>query len=193
MQKISSNAFKSCSKITTLTLPNMLTEIGDNAFEGTGITSITIPSNCYSIGQGVFTNCESLSYISVASANQYYKSDYGILFDYNKDTLFCYPPAKYGSTYTIPASIKCIKAGAFSSSQLTKLNIQTTSLDSIYENTFVYSKLTSINIPEGVKYIGDNAFSSSMKKITLPSTLTKINGVLFYEDNTNKLVLDTII
>ncbi|MBR1681409.1 leucine-rich repeat domain-containing protein, partial [bacterium] len=53
VQKISSNAFKSCSKITTLTLPNMLTEIGDNAFEGTGITSITIPSNCYSIGQGV--------------------------------------------------------------------------------------------------------------------------------------------
>lgn len=54
--KINANAISGCSSITSITIPNTVTTIGDNAFKETGITSITIPNSVSSIGKDVFAN-----------------------------------------------------------------------------------------------------------------------------------------
>ena len=49
---IGKGAFRNCSGLTSITIPNSVTSIGDNAFTGcSGLTSITIPNNVTSIGK----------------------------------------------------------------------------------------------------------------------------------------------
>ena len=48
-------AFHNCTKLSKVTLPSNLTEIGYNAFEGTtALTTITIPKTVTTAGNNVF-------------------------------------------------------------------------------------------------------------------------------------------
>ena len=51
---IGDDAFKYCSRLTKVTIPNSVTSIGDCAFYACGITSITIPNSVTSIGNNAF-------------------------------------------------------------------------------------------------------------------------------------------
>ena len=54
-------AFNSCSKLTSIVLPNSLKTIGKYAFrQCSSLTSIVIPSNVESIGQYAFMNCSNV-------------------------------------------------------------------------------------------------------------------------------------
>ena len=55
-------------------IPNSVTSILGYAFEGSGISSISIPASISSIGFGVFNNCDELTRITVNSGNQVYDS-----------------------------------------------------------------------------------------------------------------------
>ena len=49
---ISSGAFKSCTKLTSVTIPNSVTTIGSSAFEGChSLASVVIPNSVTSIGE----------------------------------------------------------------------------------------------------------------------------------------------
>ena len=62
---IGDNFFRSCSSLTSLSLPPKLTAIGNNAFNGcTSISSITIP-NIQIIGDRSFVNCSSLKELTI--------------------------------------------------------------------------------------------------------------------------------
>ena len=51
-------AFRDCSGLTSITIPNSVTSIGYDAFYGcSGLTSITIPNSVTSIGQAAFFGC----------------------------------------------------------------------------------------------------------------------------------------
>ena len=56
------------SKLTTVTIPNSVTSIGDGAFYQSGITSITIPDGISSIGKETFCECNRLSYIEIPTS-----------------------------------------------------------------------------------------------------------------------------
>lgn len=54
------------SGLTTITIPNSVTSIGEYAFHGCkSLTSITIPNSVTSIGDGAFRNCTALTSISI--------------------------------------------------------------------------------------------------------------------------------
>lgn len=63
---IPSSAFYNCSRLTSVTIGNSVTSIGNEAFDGcSSLTSVTIGDSVTSIGNEAFYNCSSLTSISI--------------------------------------------------------------------------------------------------------------------------------
>ena len=61
------SAFSRAQSITSISLPNGLLTIGDSAFEYTKITTLTIPDSVTFIGEGAFGSCRELKTVVVGS------------------------------------------------------------------------------------------------------------------------------
>lgn len=185
-----------------------VTYIADEAFKNcTGITSIVIPDSVTSIIAGAFYGCTSLTEITVSPDNKNYLSMDGVLFNKDGSELLVYPRGNKRSTYIIPDSVTSIGSGAFSGcTSLAEITIPD-SVTSIGEETFSgctslskvtfsnnltviedrtfsgCTSLTEITIPDSVTSIGYSAFSgcTSLKEITIPDSVTEIKGRVYDE------------
>ena len=178
-------AFWGCTGLTSITIPDSVTIIGIWAFLGcTGLTSITLGNSVTSIREGVFDGCTGLISINVASGNNYYSDNNGVLFNKEKTELIKYPAGKSQTSYTIPNSVTSIGYGAFyGCTDLTSITIPN-SVTSIGTRAFYKcTGLTSITIPNGVTSIGDWAFwdCTGLTSITIPNSVTSIGDSAFFD------------
>ena len=185
-------AFRDCSSLKSITIPNSVTSIGEWAFEYcSSLTSITIPNSVTSIGKGAFSGCSSLKSITipnnVTSIDSYAFEDCSSLKSItipNSVTSIGYEAFKGCSSLTsitIPNSVTSINSGAFKGcSSLTSITIPN-SETSIVATFSGCSSLTSITIPNSVTSIGESAFydCSSLKSITIPNSVTSIGESAF--------------
>ena len=168
---IDNYAFRDCSGLTSVTIPNSVTSIGIRAFEGcSGLTSVTIPNSVTSIGSFAFYHCSGLTSVtipnSVTSIDSY---------------AFAYCSGL--TSVTIPNSVTSIGSDAFVfCSGLTSVTIPN-SVTTIDSYAFAYcSGLTSVTIPNSVTTIDNYAFRdcSSLTSVTIPSSVTSIGSSAFY-------------
>ena len=90
---IADYAFEGCEGLTSIVIPNSVTDIWESAFQGcTGLTSIVIPNSVTEIGSWAFRGCSELSdvycyitdFSSVSCGNEQFSLDNG---DYSGRTL----------------------------------------------------------------------------------------------------------
>ena len=63
---IGEDAFADCSSLTSVTIPDSVTSIGEYAFYNcSSLTSVTIPDSVTSIGDSAFCNCSSLTSVTI--------------------------------------------------------------------------------------------------------------------------------
>ena len=158
-------AFRGCTGLTSVTIPNSVTSIGIYAFDGcTGLTSVTIPNSVTSIGYWAFRGCTGLT-------SPVYNTH-----------VFAFMPTSYSGAYTIPDGIESIAGDAFNNcSSLTSVTIPN-SVTSIGDYAFYdCTGLTSVTIPNSVTSIGDFAFSgcTGLTSVTIGNSVTSIGDRAF--------------
>lgn len=187
------NAFSYCSSLTQVNLPETLTSIGENAFCGcSSLSQIELPSSLTNIAQSVFSSCSALESIVIPSSVTSIGSG---AFSYCYGIKEINLPSAYGDSfsnlfgYSMPSELKKITFGSttvpsnyFSGwSNVEEIVLEnTTEIGSYAFNSC--SSLKSITLPSTLTTINDWAFSycSSLSSVVLPSSLSVIRAYAFY-------------
>ncbi len=175
---IGDSAFRDCSSLTGISIPDSVTSIGDAAFSGCiSLTGINIPDGVTSIENNTFYKCKRLTNISIPDS----VTSIGVE---------AFAECKSLMNISIPDSVTSIGYGAFYGCiSLTSIRIPKGITEisgaNVFGGTFGTfsdcSSLMSIIIPDGVTRIGDGAFSgcSILTSISIPDSVTSIGEGAF--------------
>ncbi len=144
VSEIAYEAFKDCTHVTSITIPDSITSINARAFYGcTGITEITIPKSVTSIGTQIFYKASNLHTV-------YYNSPYN-----SNDNTFL----NENSISKIVFAGSYLPSNIFYNNTYVKEVIIEDGVTSINDYAFYNcTSLVSITIPSSVTNIGECAF-----------------------------------
>ncbi|MCR4645952.1 MAG: leucine-rich repeat domain-containing protein, partial [Oscillospiraceae bacterium] len=161
-------AFQRYKALTSVSLPSTLTEIGNEAFSGCGITALDLPDSLAMMKFGAFQGCQDLAEVHLPAS----------LTEIPDDAFY---GCKSLSSIVIPDTVTRIGDTAFGYTGLTAVSIPD-SVKSIDEQAFIgCPELRSAELGEGVQSLGARAFQeTALESVTLPSTLTEVGERAFW-------------
>lgn len=166
LKKISVDMFSGCSALSSIALPDSVTEIEKYAFFETGLRNIQLPEKLTLIGGGAFCNCKNLKQVQLPP--QLKELGEGAFFNCENLTQI-----------QLPAQLNKLGTDAFRNcTSLDKIDIPA-GLTQIEPDTFCNTGLTSVTLHEGLTKIEDGAFHDclKLKKIRIPKSVTDIGGL----------------
>lgn len=160
LKRIKLMAFYNTHGVKTLDIPETVTTLDEDAIQNClELTHVHIPASVSKITYDTFYQAKSLNEINIDPANTAYRSEDGMVYTADMDTLIFYPISKTSKTYTANAAVKVIGQAAFSYA----------------------AHLETLTLPEGLTTIEDGAFTScpSLKEVSLPESVTNIGMAAF--------------
>jgi len=105
--KIDNLTFQNCYALQSITLPSTLTSFGTGAFNGAGLTEVTIPANVHSLGKECFKGNAHLEKFvckgNITSiSTDVFRTDYAlktVIFEGNTDAAPTLSASSYGSPF----------------------------------------------------------------------------------------------
>lgn len=145
----------SCKKLKRIVLPLQTTKIEADAFRNcSSLHTIEVPTLVESIETSA--GCTALAEINVQAGNSHYSSKDGVLLSGDGKSILWFPMGKEGE-YTLPSTVTTVGDYAFRNCRI---------------ETFRFA--------DGLTSIGKYAFyNSSVKEVSLPSTVKQIPTGLF--------------
>ena len=178
---IDSSAFSGCSSLSSLRIPESVMSIGAYAFYGcSSLSSLRIPESVTSIGSYAFYGCSSISSLRIPASmmridSSAFRNCRGLTsIIVDKDN----PVYHSNDNCLIQTSSKELVLGCQTS--VIPVDGSVTSIGSYA--FYGCSSISSLHIPEGVTSIGTYAFRSckSLVSLTIPSTVTYVEFTSFY-------------
>ena len=164
--------FIGCRSLTSLVIPDSVTNIGDYAFEGCGsLSSLVLPDGVTSIGKCAFRECGSLSSLVLPDGVTNIGGN-------------AFADCKSLRSVVIPNSVTSIGGGAFGGCKSLHSVVIPDSVTSIGDYAFSgCSALSSVVIPDSVSCIGNRAFSgcTSLSSLVIPDGVTSVGKYAFYD------------
>lgn len=166
--KHTTSPFGNIESLTSITISDSVTSLGNGIFWGTGLKSVVIPESVTAIGESAFAQCLDLESIEMPDSLK----SLGKRAFWNSKL----------KAISIPVGIEMLEDEVFQYCHgLASVTIEG-NISSIGKSAFENcSSLTSIQIPASVKFIGTGAFSgcSSFSSISVPDGIEKIEDEVF--------------
>lgn len=145
----------SCEKLKRIVLPLQTTKIEADAFRNcSSLRTIEVPTLVESIETSA--GCTALAEINVQAGNSHYCSKDGVLLSGDGKSILWFPMGKEGE-YTLPSTVTTVGDYAFRN-----------------------CRIETFHFADGLTSIGKYAFyNSSVKEVSLPSTVKQIPTGLF--------------
>lgn len=145
----------SCEKLKRIVLPLQTTKIEADAFRNcSSLHTIEVPMLVESIETSA--GCTALTEINVQAGNSHYSSKDGVLLSGDGKSILWFPMGKEGE-YTLPSTVTTVGDYAFRN-----------------------CRIETFHFADGLTSIGKYAFyNSSVKEVSLPSTVKQIPTGLF--------------
>ena len=165
---VGNEAFKNCSNLKSVTLPEAIASIGSYAFHNCKeLKSINIPNSVKSIGVSTFLSCSSLEKIIIPN-------------NVNSIGAFAFASCLNLTTVVLGDGLKNIETSIFSGcTQLTAITMGN-NIENIENGAFnKCEKLSSITLPVSVKFINQDAFEycESLLQITYTGTTVEWKAI----------------
>ncbi|WP_459189289.1 leucine-rich repeat protein [Parabacteroides sp. APC149_11_2_Y6] len=143
--------------LTTVKLPESLTEVGNNAFSSCkALSTVNLPERLVNIGDAAFSNCSGLSDIKIGNK-------------VNALPLSVFAECSSLKNINVPASVESLGWGAFyNCSGLETITIEEGKLRSLDANVFYgCSRIEEITLPSTLTNIGGSVFlnCTALKKL----------------------------
>lgn len=182
--------YKYRSSVTKVVVNSGVTTVGENAFRGMDMTTTTLPETLTAIGETAFYGCEDLVGITIPSGvTRIQKNAFGGCSALAYATLpntvtviedFAFDDCANLTSIDLPSGLKNIGAGAFRDTGLTSIKVPGGA--ALGKVAFGRSSLVSAELEYGITAIPDDCFAhcENLKKVAIPSTVKSIGENAFY-------------